>query len=226
MSQKWWIIFSAAIVVGLIAFILGFKLPELDNFLKSFLASLSASMLVLATGIWLIEGPLMTRERRLRKVVAIATRSVAQLNEEIAIVLIREIGEYLSSKLDSNIDLNGKERGNWKAFKRLLRSIFQDARQVPIKGLPKSEPLIESDYLNYIESARSFMTRVHNAIGSDREVQAQLLELYEHWYKLNAHITEAGYPYIIKDEKMRYATLGAIGETLIDLIEACPKIKD
>jgi hypothetical protein len=225
MSKKWRIIFGVVIVIGIIAFIFGLKLPASDDFLKNFLASLAAAMLVLAIGICLIEGPLMTREQRLSKIVAIAARSVAQLNEEIALMLVREIGEYLASKLDSNIDLDGEERGNWTAFKRLLRLVFQDARQVPIKGLPKSEPLSEEDYLSYIASARSFMIRVHSAIGTDREVQAQLLELMEHWNKLNAHLTEAGYPYKIKDEKMRYATLAAIGDTLIDLIEACPKIK-
>jgi hypothetical protein len=222
-GKKWWIISSAAMAFGLIAFVVGFKLPELDDFLKNFLASLAATMLVLAIGIWLIEGPLMTREQRLHKVVAVAARSVAQLNEEIAIQLVRDIGECLASKLGSNIDLYGEERGDWTAFKRLLRIVFQDARQVSVNGLPKGEPLSEQDYLNCIESARSFMIRVRSAIGSDREIQAQLLELLEHWNKLDARITEAGYQYITKDEKMRYATLGAIGDTLIDLVDACPR---
>lgn len=226
MSKKWWIIFSAAVVVGVIAFTFGFKLPGLDGFLKNFLASLAAAMLVLAMGIWLIEGPLMTRERRLRKVVAVAARSVAQINEEIALMVVREIGEYLASKLDSNINLYGEERGDWTAFKHLLRLVFQDARQVPVKGLPRSSPFSEEDYSSYVEGARSLTERVRTALGSNWEVQAQILELVEQLNKLSARITEAGYGSNIRDEKMRYAALGAIGDALIDLIEACPKMED
>jgi len=225
-SKKWRSVVIIAFVVGFISITAGFVLLRLDSFLENILAGIAVSAFAFAIAILLIEGPVLTRERRLQKVISIATRSVAQLNEEIAIMLVREIGEYLASKLDSNIDLYGEECGNWTAFKRLLRSVFQDARQVSVKGLPKSESLSEEDYLHYVESARSFMMRVRSAIGPDREVRAQLLELLEHWNKLDAHIKEAGYQYNIVDEKMRYATLAAIGDTLIDLVEACPRIED
>ncbi len=226
MSKKWRSVVIIAFVVGVISIIAGFVLPRLDSFPENILAGIAVSAFAFAIAVLLIEGPVLTRERRLQKVISIATRSVAQLNEEIAIMLVREIGEYLASQLDSNIDLYGEERGNWTVFKRLLRSVFQDARQVPVTGLPKSEPLSEKDYLNYVESARSFMMRVRSAIGSDREVQTQLLELLEHWSKLDAHVKEAGYQYNIADEKMRHAQLAAIGDTLIDIVEACPKIED
>lgn len=68
--------------------------------------------------------------------------------------------------------------------------------------------------------------RVRNALGSDRDVQERLLELVESFNKVGTHITEAHYPSNIRDEKMRYAALGTIGDAIIDLIEACPKIKD
>lgn len=226
MNKKWWIIFSAVIAVGLTAFILGFRLSGPDSFLKNFLPSLAAAMLVLAVGILLIEGPLMTRERRLHKVVAIAARSVAQINEEIALMAVREIGEYLASKLDSNIDLYGEERGDWTAFKHLLRRVFQDARQVPVKGLPRSSPFSEEEYSSYVKGAHYLTERVRNALGFHWEVQAQLLELVEHLNKLDTCITEAKYRSNIIDEKMRYAALGKIGDALIDLIEACPMIED
>jgi len=225
-SKKWRSVAIIAFVVGGISIIAGFVLPRLDSFPENILAGIAVSAFAFAIAILLIEGPVLTRERRLQKVISIATCSVAQLNEEIGMMLVREIGEYLASKLDSNINLYGEEHGDWPVFKRLLRSVFQDARQVPVKGLPKGEPLSEEDYLHYVESARSFIERVRSAIGSDREVQAQLLELLEHWNKLDAHIKEAGYQYNIVDEKTRYARLAAIGDTIIDLVEACPKIED
>ena len=226
MSKKWRNAAIIAFVAGSISTIAGFVLPGLDSFLENILAGIAVSAFAFAIAIRLIEGPALTRERRLQKVISIATRRVAQLNEEIAVTLVTEIGEDLASRLDSNIDLDGEERGNWTAFEPLLRSVFRDASQVPVKGLPKSEPISEEDYLSVVRAARSFLERVRSAIGSDWEVQAQLLELLEHWNRLDTHIKEACYPYNIRDEKTRYRTLAAIGDTLIDIAEACPKIED
>jgi len=39
-------------------------------------------------------------------------------------------------------------------------------------------------------------------------------------------ITEAVSPSTIRDERMRYKALGAMGDAIIDLIEACSKIED
>lgn len=227
MSKKWRNVVIIAFVVAVISIIPGFVVPELHSFLQNILAGIAISSCAFAIAVLLIEGPLMTRERRLRKVVSIAARSVAQLNEEIALSVARDIGQYLAGLLDSDIDLYGDERGDWTAFKPLLQEIFQDTKQVPEKGLPKKDvPLIEEDYQNYLKGASSLLERVHSSIGSDWEVQAQLLELVEHLNELETCIQKAGYPSTIRDEKMRYEALGDIGDALIDLIEVCPKLED
>ena len=226
MSKQWRIVFGIAVVVGCVATIVGLRLRGLDSFLENMLPGIAVSAFAFAIAVRLIEGYVMTRERRLQKVVSMASRDVAQLNEEIAVTLVREIGEYLASKLDSSIDLYGEERGNWPDFKRLLRKVFQDARQVSVRGLPRSEPISKEDYLSYVDAARRFMEQVGSALGTDWEVQAQLLELLEHRKKLDVSIKEAGYPDSIRDEKTRYVRLAAIGDTIIDLIEGCPRIKD
>ncbi len=77
-----------------------------------------------------------------------------------------------------------------------------------------------------MKGARSLAERIRSALGSDWEVQAQLLELIEHLNKVKECITKAECPSTVRDEKMRYAALGAMGDALIDLIEACPKIED
>ncbi|MDP2918756.1 MAG: hypothetical protein Q8O43_00855 [Dehalococcoidia bacterium] len=142
-------------------------------------------------------------------------------------MVVREIGEYLASGLDSAIDLYGKERGDWKAFKPLLHQVFQYAKGVPEKGLPKKNvPLSEEDYQSHVKGASSLAERIRIALGSDWEVQAQLLELVEHLNKVKECITKAEYPSTVIDEKMRYEALGVMGDALIDLIEACPKIDD
>jgi len=218
-SKKWRIVAVIAFVVAVSAVIVGFALPRPDGFSESILAGIAVSAFAFAVAILLIEGPVLTRERRLQKVISIATHSITQLNEQIAITLVTELGEYLASKLDSNINLDGEERDDWTALKRLLRLIFQDAKQVPVNGSPESGWVSEKDYLSYVEAARRFTEQVGSALGTDWEVQAQLLELLEYRNKLDARIREAGYPCSIRDEKTRFAGLAAIGDAIIDLIE-------
>lgn len=225
MSKKWWAVVALACVAGAVAIGFGFLLPDRDSFLQNVLAEAAGLAFALAIVVWLIEGPVLTRDRRLRKVISMAARPVAQLNEEIALMLVREIGQYLAERLDSNVDLYGKRRGNWAAFKPLLRRVFQNARSVPNKGLPKKNvPLREEDYQSYVKAARSFADRVRSALGSNWEVQAQLLEILEHWHKLDTCITKANCPSTIRDENMRYEALGYIGDAIIDVAEATPKI--
>ena len=225
MSKRWWIIFGVVLGLGCVAIIVGIKLYGKDSFIENLLSGAGVSLIVFAIAIVLIEGSVMTRERRLQKVVRMACRDVMKINEEVAIRLVREIGEYLASRLDSNINLYGEERENWKAFKHLLRVVFQDARQVSVRGLPKSGPISEEDYLSYVDAARRFMEQVGDALGSSWEVQAELEELVENRKKLNERIIEGGYTGSMSDEKSRYIRLAAIGEAMIDLIEGCPRVK-
>ena len=167
MSKKWRNVVIIAFVVGGISTIIGFVFSELHSFLQNFLAGIAVSAFAFATAVLLIEGPLLTRQRRLGKVIAIASRSVAQLNEEIALMVVREIGEYLAGLLDSAVDLCGDERGDWVAFKPLLRQVFQDAKQVPEKGLPKQNvPLSEEDYHGYVKRARTLVDSTSADIGA------------------------------------------------------------
>jgi hypothetical protein len=226
-SRKWWGVVVIAFVVGVISITLGFVLPKLDSFLENILAAVAVSAFAFAIAVLLIEGPVLTRERRFQEVISVAARSVAQINEEIALMVVREIGEYLASGLDSVIDLYGEERSDWKDFKPLLQQVFQCAKRVPEKGLPDKNILLsEEDYRSYVKGARSLVERIRSALGSDWEVQSHLLELIERLNKVEECITKAEYPSTVRDEKMRYAALGVLGEALIDLIEACPKIED
>lgn len=225
MSKKWRVICISAFIAGCVAAILGFTKIGVGNFLGNFLAGISASTITFAIAVWLIEGSVMTRENRLQKVVSMACRDVLQINQEIAITLVREIGGDLASRLDSSVNLYEEERGDWKDFKGVLRKVFEDAREVPVKGLPKSEQFSKEDYLSYVDAARRFMERVGNAIGNSFEVQAELLELIKHRNRLNDRIIEAGYPDSIKDERKRYVRIAAIGDSMIDLMDGCEKIK-
>jgi len=224
-SKKWWIAFGVLFGLGWVAVGVGIKLYGADSFLESALPGVGVSLIVFGIAVLLIEGSIMTREDRLRKVVRMACRDVVQINWEISNTLVREIGGDLNSMLDLGVNLYGEERGDWEGFKYLLRKIFEDTKQVSVRELPKSERFRKEDYLSYVDSARRYMERVGNAIGNNFEVQAELLELIEYRNKLGRHIMEADCPDIIEDEKKRYEKLAEIGDAIIDLIEGCPRVE-
>jgi hypothetical protein len=105
LSKKWRHVVIIAFAVAVISIIVGFVFPGLNSFLQNVLAGIAVSSCAFAIAVLLIEGPLLTRERRLRKVISIAARSVAQLKGEIALSVVTDIGQYLVGLLDSDIDL-------------------------------------------------------------------------------------------------------------------------
>ena len=225
MSKRWWIVFGIAFGLGCVSIIVGIRLSGVRSFLENMLPGAGVSLIVFAIAVLLIEGSVMTRESRLHRVASMVSREVAKLNEEIAITLVREIGQYLASRLDSKIDLYGGEREDWKAFKRLLREVFQDARQVSARGLPKSGRISDRDYLSYVGHASRFVERVGSALGNHLEVHAELIDLIERQRDLISRIQEANLALSMTDEKIRYVRLAEMGEAIIDLIEGCPRIK-
>jgi hypothetical protein len=225
MSKRWWIVFGIALGLGCASIIVGIRLSGVSSFLENMLPGAGVSLIVFAIAVLLIEGSVMTRESRVRRVASMVSREVAKLNEEIGITLVREIGEYLASGLGSKIDLYGEERQDWKAFKRLLREVFKDVREVSARGLQESGLISEQDYLIYIGSVSRFVERVGSAMGNHLEVHAELVDLIERQRELNSRIQEANRNIGIWDEKIRCVRLAEIGEAIIDVIEACPRIK-
>ena len=179
----------------------------------------------MAIGVLLVDGSIMTRKRKLDKVINIIARSIAQTNEEIAIILAREIGKYLTSILNLNIDLYNEKRGDWSSFKSLLRECFQSARQFSNDSYITPASLDEQEYLNFISAVQSFIKRIRQALGSDWEVHAELLEIVENLNKLETLMVKANYPSTVQDVTSRCHMLGGIGELLIDSVESTPKIR-
>ncbi len=225
LSTKWWVVFGGSLVAAAVATAVGFLRPNLDGFAQNLLAEAAGLGFGMAIAVLLIDGATQTRERRLRKVVSMAARRVAQLNEEIAVMLSTEIGAFLKECLNSNSDLYGDERGNWDTFKPLLSQIFHEATKVLEKGRPtETASLPEEDYKSFVNSASSFVARVRQALGSNFEVQAELFEVVKHLDRLDDCVSKANWPSTARDEKARFAALGDIGNAIIDIVEATPHI--
>lgn len=222
MNKKWWGIFYIAVLVGLVSVALGFLILELDSFGENILAELAGLSFALALVILLIEGPILTREHKVQEVISIVARRTVHLNEEICTTLVREIGEYLAERLDTTVDLHGDECGDWVAFKPLLQQIFKEAKQVTLNGLPKINiPLSEEDYRSFVNSARSYIERIHRTVGSDWEIiaKAGLLDLVDSLDELELFLSLR-----VRDEESRFSQLGTIGDELINSIEVGSRI--
>ena len=104
MSTKWLCVSLVSVLVAAGALVIGAVMPGIDTFWRSLLASVAPSALVLAVVIWLIEGPLLTQERRRRQVISHNARYILQEIGEISTGMARELAEWLGVKGGAKVD--------------------------------------------------------------------------------------------------------------------------
>ena len=222
MGKKYKIIILISVIVGVSSIVAGFLISGLDSFVENLLAELGGLTFALALALWLIEGHSLTQEQRVQEVISVVTRRTLKLNEEIAMMLSREIGQYLVSSLDLPIDLYGDERGNWIDFKPLLQQVFEYAKQVNMKGLLEKNVSLDIDeYRIFLNSARIYIESINRTTGSDWTIiaKAGLLELVDSVEKLQLVSSSSA-----RDEESRFRQLGTIGDKLIISIEVGSRI--
>ena len=126
MSKKWWGVIIASLLVGAIFVGVGFYLFEPASFLENLVAESIGLAFALAVIVWLVEGPVLTRQRRVRAILEYK-RQVFQLGGEIGTLIVNEIAEPIATDFEPPIDLYGYERGKWDEFEPLLRRVFKNA---------------------------------------------------------------------------------------------------
>ena len=135
MSKKWWAVIGASFLAG-VAFVgAGFYLFEPASFLENLIAEAIGLLFALGIVVLLIEGPVLSRERRVRDIVEYK-RQVFQIAWEIGSQSACDIAQLIANDFEPSINLYGYERGRWNEFKPLLRAVFRHARDVRYKGLP------------------------------------------------------------------------------------------
>ena len=216
LSSRWLWVFLACLLVGFVSLAIGAALPEIGTFWRSFLVSTAPSALVLAIVIFLIEGPILTHQRRRQIIIARNARSVLQLVGEISSSLARETAEWLAAQFDPAIDLYGDERADYCEFRPLLVTVYEQAKEVPLKGLPLFPDLTEGEYRRWLDHYRDFIERIKNRIQGDYEVQTVLFEVVMAIDDFERQVSYSLFPPTLRNRKQRYQRLGRLGLQLLD----------
>ena len=225
MSRIWWAFIVASFLGGIALAGVGFWLFENASFLENLIAEGFGILIALGVIIWLIEGPHLTRERRIRAILEYRRR-VFQIAGEIVSLDARDMAGFLASILEPQMDLYGPERGRWVEFKPLLREVFRRTGNVRQDGLPKYIGLDE-------EEARSIMTgclRVRDRIKEEMDEKPEFAK----WEILGSipltleqmkHAVErAERLELLSDPISRYEEIGQMGEYLLEILDTMESI--
>ena len=216
LSRRWLWVFLACLLVGFESLAIGAALPEIGTFWRSFLVSTAPSALVLAIVILLIEGPILTHQRRRQIIIARNARSVLQLVGEISSSLARETAEWLAAQFDPAIDLYGDERADYCEFRPLLVTVYEQAKEVPLKGLPPFPDLTEEEYRRWLDHYSDFIERIKNRIQGDYEVQTVLFEVVMAIDDFERRVSYSRFSSTLRNQRQRYQRLGRLGLQLLD----------
>ncbi len=226
MSLKWWSVIIGSFVLWTTLIVVGFwQSEERRNFLESILAEWIGLLFALGIVVWLIEGPVLTRERKLRRILEYKWK-VFQKAWEIGHMLAREMAESLVDAFEPKVDLYGEERGNWQRFEPLLRKVFKHARDVPDMGLPSHPSLEKGDVDKFFELCRSMIMSIREVIDSDHEMEGNVSLLASHLHQIEGHIERAERLGLVQNQGMRYELMGEIGGLTLDVIEAITRLPE
>ena len=204
---------------------IGFWLFEEASFLENLIAEGFGIFIALGVIIWLIEGPILTRERRVRAILEYRRR-IFQFAGEIVSIDAADMADFLASILEPPIDLYGPERGRWVEFRPLLREVFRRTGNVRRDGLPEYIGLDE-------EYARSTMTGCLHMRERIKELMDEKPE-FATWEVLGSipmtlerikHAVERAERLgLLNDTIARYEEIGQMGEFLLEILDAMDSI--
>lgn len=197
---------------------IGSAISGMDNFWGSFLVNASSSALVLAVVIFLIEGPLLTREGRRQIVISQNARSTLKVFEDVSSTTARQLARWLA--LGSGVNLYGEEQKDPKAFRALLLAVFDQAADVTPQSLPQSRSLSEEEYLDWIRSFMDFVDRIRSRTQGDYEVQAMLYKVMAVLDDFDRSVSRSLFPPTVRNQVMRQRSLGRLGRQLVEFDEA------
>lgn len=218
MSKRWWGVVMGSFLVGTILVGTGFWLFEDQSFLENLIAEAIGLTFAFGIVVWLIEGPVLTRERKLRAILEYKWR-VYQRTWEIGHMMAREIAEPIATHFEPAFDLYGDERGRWDAFEPLIRAVFRRARNVPEDGLPLYPSLDEESVRMTFESCASMENRIREVIDTKPDLENQVLPLVIALARIQQHIKMADRLGFLDDQAKRYKIIGDLGDLVLDILD-------
>ena len=222
MNKTWWAVATGSVLGGAVLVGLGFYLFEPNGFLENLLAEAIGLLVALAVIIVLIEGPILTRQKRIREILEYR-RQVFQAAGATAPLIAQNIAQPIADEFQPPTDLYGPERGKWDEFEPLLRQVFRQAMAVRQNGLPDYDELaLDEGYARSIMQACLDMERrSRQAMETNPEFASwDVLGSFDMTLRqIVNHVERAQDLDIPSDTMERYREMGELGDLLLDLIK-------
>lgn len=227
MNKRWWAVTAASFIVGGVLIGVGFWLFEAESFLENLIAEGIGLAFALGIVIWLIEGPVLTRERKFHAIVEYK-RQVFRVAGEIGNVFVVEIAQAIADDFEPRIDLYGHERGNPEEFKPLLRTVFRRAKEVRQCGLPRDPDLSMEDASSIIESCLSMELRIRQVTDTRPEfAKWEVLRGFDlALHQIRSASERAVRLGLVEDPTERYETVGHMGDLVLNMLDSITPLSE
>ena len=225
MSKKWWAVIVASFVISVALVATGFFLFEPLGFLENLIAEAIGLALAIGIVVWLIEGPVLSREKRekerIRAIVEYKRRIFA-ISSEIGSLTAQEIAQFISNDFTSEVDLYGYERGNWEEFEPLLRTTFRRAMDVRRDGLPPYPSLDKESADSIMNGCRKMVMRIREEIDSNPEfAKWEVLGMFDIRLDSIIHTIERAEGLNLLDDPIeQYDVIGDLGERVLHMLDS------
>ena len=227
MSRRWIIITLLSFASAAAFVALGFVVPQLLPFTENLLAEAVGLAIAFGLAILAIEGPFLTQQARRRRILARTAKAIVAEASEIGMMVTWEIGTWLTSVIDSAVELEGEDVGSdWDAdIKPLLRQVYCEAEALRTEDIVWKEVLPYEDYRSWMDGIKGYSQRIRSRFEANLDVHEQLLELAEAFDRLDVVVTRSMWVTSIRTEVDRINSLGRVGNALTRLMETIGAVR-
>lgn len=202
---------------------LGFLVPNWLDFTNNMLAELAGFALALAAAVALIEGPILTRERRRQKAISKQASSINAMVGEISALLSSEAFVLILDELVEQVLRQSPDVSDFTEYRKVMLATFESSRSFPEEGTPLHPNLTEDSYQEFIAGVNRFINGARKRLQGDYDVQSVLAELIEALDELDRHAYLAIFPNKLKYANTRFRTVGEIGCNLLKVNDVAVK---
>ena len=222
MGKKWWALIVVFFAMGGALTGIGFLISgDAGSFLENIIAELIGLTFALSIAIWVIEGPILKRERR-KQAILRYKKAIYQRIFEPASLDVVDIARSIAHDFEPSIDLYGYEETQWDEFRPLVRRVFRQARDARQTGIPNCPSLDKDDALSIIDSWLKLERQIRDIINSKPdfatwEILGQTNLILHRIKNTGQRAKDLN---LLQNEMTRYEEIGTLGELLFDLLES------
>jgi hypothetical protein len=219
MDWKWLVLMVGSFLLGVVLLSLGVSWSsDLKGFLENILVEAIGLFFSLGVVVWLIDGPMLSRERRLRRVLEYKWRPFQRIGD-IGSLLARDLAKPLAGEFEPAVDLYGEESASWQDFEPLLREVFRRLRKVTPETLPAYPSVDRESVHSAYKSGLSMVSQIEEVIDSEPKLRGEVITQIGGLANIRSTIDRAERLGLADEPIDQYEILGNIGDRILDLVE-------